>query len=163
MKNLHTFETFVPRNIEKRQEELERRTALFNKELIKTSERLQHSVNLLKDVVTEYPQEQTFIDIFKNSAIKYDLEEYPESIFFMLNGEFLTEYNLKTKEFEYSHSIYSIFNPEYSLQYNDIQTFIMHMVEKHFKIGLVTLSISNYTRTSWVEKHFKEKHLKIDL
>jgi hypothetical protein len=125
---------FIPKNIEKRDKDLE---IIKFKELQKFEtfvKEFQHNLALLKDKTSIDPQEQQFIDLIKDCSIKTDQEKYPFSIFLIQDDKYMFYYNWKNDIFWCQYDrIWSVFESKFNISYQNWKDFISNMVEKHFK------------------------------
>jgi len=122
-------------------------------------------------------KEKLFLDLIDGFEWKLDLNEYPNSLFAFKNDDCLFEiYNgdglnqkkiianyrfgleqdFKNAAFWFHYDkIWSVFESKFDMKYNDIQSFMKGMVEKHFKIRGITTRLESLATQSRVEKHFK--------
>ena len=89
---------------------------------------------------TEKPsKEQIFLDLWNGCTIKFDFEKYPEKIFLMKNDKVIFEQDHKNGRLWCNYNrVWLIFEKEFGMKYDDIQSFIKNMVEKHFKLWVLT-------------------------
>ena len=154
---LHKFETFVPKNLEKRQEELKRMQEKEEKELNELASKLSKIIEGFKDIVVDDEKEQFFIDKFVNCKIKIDHKKYPNEIYFFdQSDKYLGEYDSKNMEFWISYNnIWSFLESNYNLNYNQVKDLTQAWVEEHFKLRPVTTVLVQPFSVMVVEEHFK--------
>ena len=100
--------------------------------------------------------ETDFLNMFYDSDIKIDFEQYPGSIFVFKNDEFIFEYDIKYGILWCSYDkIWTIFLKKYELNDLQITNLIKNVVEEHFKNMEVTPIARKYYKSFWVEEHFK--------
>jgi len=138
---LMTFETFVPKNLEKRQEEFKRIQEKEEKELNDLASRLPKIIEGFKDLKINDEREQFFIDKFKNCKIKTDHKIYPNEIFFFdQKDNYLASYDSKNEEFWISlQNIWSFLESNYDLNYDQVKELTKAWIEQHFKLRLVSV------------------------
>ena len=122
-------------------------------------------------------KEKLFLELVGGFRWECDLEKYPNSLFVFKNEICIFEiYNpesinpkkiissyrfglkqdLKNADIWFNYDkIWSIFESKFGMKYNDIQSFMKDMIEKHFKIRINTVSVFNGEKTNAAEKHFK--------
>jgi hypothetical protein len=105
-------------------------------------------------------KEKLFLELIDGFQWRYDLDKYPHSIFAFKddicvfeidNSESLNQrkiiacyrfglkQNLKNARIWFNYDrIWSIFESNFEMKYNDIQYFMVDMLEKHFKISETT-------------------------
>ena len=99
--------------------------------------------------------EQRFLQLCEGLTIKIDKEKYPNSIFFFKGNDFFFEYNSKSGSLWCSRNrVWSFLEKEYSLNYNEIESLIKDMLEKHFNLRGVTPSVLGSVYCIRLEKHF---------
>ena len=99
--------------------------------------------------------EAEFLNIFYDSDIKIDFEQYPGSIFVFKNDEFIFEYDIKYGILWCSYDkIWTIFLKKYELNDLQITNLIKNVVEGHFKNIKVTPTNSPLSTLFLVEEHF---------
>jgi hypothetical protein len=126
MKRLLNFESFVPKNTDKRSKDKEKIYETFVKEF---------SINLekIKTKTSNDPIEQLFIDLIKDCQIKLDQQKNPFRMYLFYDDKYMFDYNFE-KEFFWCHydRVWSVFNSKFKIQYEAFEEFISDMVEKYF-------------------------------
>ena len=109
----------------------------------------------------KYAMENLFLEFAVDLKIKIDEKEYPNHVFLFKNDEFYFYFNLKNRDFRVEYDkIWLIFQSKFQLNYDDIQSFMKYMLEKHFKL------MDFVPRFQWanvdyiLKKHFKLKDSK---
>ncbi len=125
-------------------------------------------------------KEKLFLEFIEGFEWKYDIEEYPNSLFvfkgdiyffeifnsealnqkkIIANYRFGLEQDLKNYSFWFNYDkIWSVFESKFGMNYTEIQSFMNGMVEKHFlKRKGGTTKMCLYCHKIIVEKHFKMK------
>ena len=102
---------------------------------------------------------QTFFDELFNDLEIDTLDEYPDSIFFIKNGnDFYMEQNYKDEKLYCSYNkIWSFFEGNLSLGYQEISDLIKVMVEQHLKEKVFTPKFNRFREAIMVEQQLKEK------
>jgi len=157
MKRLLKFETFVPKNLEKRQEELKRLQEKEKRDLKELANKMQEIVKTFKDVVVEDRAEEWFVDQFAAAKIKTDNVEFPHKIyFFNRDDKYLGNYDFKDGYFWLSFpNIWSYFLLEYGYLYDQIKELTQRWIEKHFKLEQIKIIHDSGNTSPQVEQHFK--------
>lgn len=158
MKRLLTYESFVPKNIEKREKELELKNAKeladYNTFLINFKDNFE----AIKDKKSNDPMEQSFIDLIKDCEIKLDQKVYSFQIFLMKDNKYMCEYDWKYDKFLYSYdNIWSVFESRFNISRQDYLQFIKNRVEAHFKLKTSTIHDAFEYNPSKVEKYFNNQ------
>ena len=137
------YKMFIPKNIEKRAEDLKKIQA---KELLDYEEFVKEFSNnlaLLKGKTSIDEKEQLFIDLMKDCVIKTDRAEYPFKIFLFKDNEFMFEYDRKNDVLYYSiNRVYSVFTDIFAMSYETWKRFIADQIETHFKFRPSTTNIA---------------------
>ena len=116
-------------------------------------------------VETKFSKEQEMENLFLEFAvdlkIKIDEKEYPNYVFLFKNYECYFHFNLKNRIFYVNYDkIWSIFKSKFELNYNDIQSFMKYMLEKHFKLMDCVPRFQWANADNILTKHFKLKDSK---
>lgn len=149
MLRLLTFESFIPKNIEKRTKDFEIKHAKDLKEFEAFIKEFRHNLSLMKDKKSEDHMEQLFIDLIKDCSIKLDQEKYPFQILLFQDDIWMFEYNWKHYIFLYhSNKVWSVFKSKFNIDYQTHNQFIKNMIKKHFKIKTHATSLA--TKPSWM-------------
>ena len=107
----------------------------------------------MKYIITESQYNKT-IDKF----ITYQFEphevkkspKYPDSIFWVKDGEVIVKINERTDDFWVDYQIWEDIKSMISLDYNETQQVIKDWLEEHYKLGgLTPVDASQYVRKSW--------------
>lgn len=123
-------------------------------------------------------KEKLFLDLIDGFEWKFDLNQYPNYLFgfknddclfeifnidglnqqkIIANYRFDIEHDLKIVNFRFNYNkFWSVFESKYRMKYNDIQTFMSGMVEKHLKMRVIACVFGWWNHWK-VEKHFKMK------
>ena len=134
MKRLLTFEAFIPKNINKRVEDLKRIQAKELKEYEEFVKEFQKNLDLMKDKTSDDPKEQLFIDIIQDYVIKNDRVEYPFRIYLFKNDEYMFEYDWKNDTLWCSYDrVWSVFASKFNMSYETCKRFITDQIETYFK------------------------------
>ena len=109
-------------------------------------------------------KEDLFLFLMEGTVSKIDEKEYPDYIFLFKGDKILFDFykiqDEKNGHFWCSYQHYwSVFENEYGLNYTEVQEFTKDMVEKHFKMKVLTPSKAEDWKLFLVEKHFKMKVL----
>jgi hypothetical protein len=112
----------------------------------------------MKYIITESQYNKTidkFISFqFEPHEVKKS-SEYPDSIFWIKNGEVIAEIN-NTKYFWVESQIWNTISSMFSLKHSETQQVIKDWLEENYKLGgLTPWKISNTKLQSW-------KHIKLD-
>ena len=109
-------------------------------EALQRKEVLEKELQVLNTIISqpEKTKEQRFFELFNGLQLKFDFEKYRDRLFFFRGDEVWLEYDLKDKYLWVSHEKWEVFEDEYSMDYDEIQTFIKNMVERHFNLKGVT-------------------------
>ena len=76
------------------------------------------------------------MELIDDLEIKVDEEKYPYSIFFFKEDKLLFEQDSRSDVFWCNYDkIWSVFEKEYHMKYEEIQSFIKDMMEKHLKMS----------------------------
>jgi hypothetical protein len=93
----------------------------------------------IKKQTEKVSAEKRFLDLWNGCAIKFDFEKYPERIFLMKDNMVMFEQDFKNGYLWCDYKlVWSVFENEYGFTYTDIQSFIKDVVERHFKMGVIT-------------------------
>lgn len=153
---LHSFESFVPKNIEKHQEDYYRK---FKKEidaLNQLAKQLKKTIEEFKNIIVEDEREQFFIDKFKDCKVKIDYKKYGDIIFFFdQNDKYLGEYNSKQENFWLAWELFEHFELNYKNTYSKIKELFKTLVEQYFRLGSVKNLFEQLENKYYVEQHFK--------
>ena len=72
---------------------------------------------------------------------QFEMEKYPNHIFFKKDGEFIFYYNKKNGYVGISYDkIWSFLESFFELKYKEIQVLTKEWVEEHYKLGVTTTS-----------------------
>ena len=109
-------------------------------------------------------KEDLFLFLMEGTVSKIDEKEYPDYIFLFKGDKILFDFykiqDEKNGHFWCSYQHYwSVFENEYGLNYTEVQEFTKDMVEKHFKMKVLTPLGGLDNLSLQVEKHFKMKVL----
>ena len=133
MEKILKIKAFMPKNIDKRAEDLKRIQA---KELLDYEEfikEFQQNLKNIKNIKSEDSKEQLFIDLIQDCDIKTDIVEYPFIIFLFKGDKFMFEYNWKIDKIYYSYNrFWSVFESKLNMSYDTWQRFMTDQVETHF-------------------------------
>ena len=70
---------------------------------------------------------------------QFEMEEYPDYIFFMKNGDLIFDYNQKNGKVGISNKkIWSFLDSFFGLEYEEIQELTKEWVEEHYKLRVTT-------------------------
>jgi len=154
---LYRFETFVPKNLDQRQE----KSRLFKErkvaELNELANKLFNIISTFKNLKIKDEKESFFIHQFIDCQIKIDYDAYPDKIFFFDEyGNYLSEYDSKSQEFWISYpNVWSPLEFNYNLDSIEIMKLTANWIEEHFKLKNVsTLDVLEGEGSS-IEEHFK--------
>ena len=124
---------FIPKNINKRAEDLKRIQAKELQEYEDFITEFKQNLDLIKGKTSDDPKEQLFIDLIQDCDIKSDQTEYPFRIFLPKDEKFMFEYDWKNSFLCCSyHKIWSVFRDKFAMSYLECQRFITDQVETHF-------------------------------
>lgn len=99
--------------------------------------------------------EQFFIEIINIiTSIKKDVENYPDSTFFLAGEKIIFEIEKSILWCRYEN-FWSVFYSEFSYNYSQTQRFIKSQVEEHFKMKGLTPKDADKIRAKEVEENFK--------
>ena len=159
MKRLLTFEAFVPKNLDKRSEDLKKMQA---KELQELQEYenfvMEFSKNLaiLKGKTSKDEVQQIFIDLFKGCDIKIDHIEYPFMLFLFKDGKYMFQYDWKNDYFWCSRAnVLSMFETKFEMSYQDFAMFITSQIEIYFNSIFSKIKTCPIFWIGDIEEHFK--------
>lgn len=159
--SLQRFESFVPKNIEQRQQKLRQIQKEKEETLLSLIPMLEQNIDNLYDVKSEDKYVNILLEEFSDVIIKKDFLNYPETLFFFkreqnMHGyyqlKYVGEYNLR--EFWILYDIFYIF--ENAIGYNNAKKFIRGFIIKY--LGLKDFILedgSNYRKSLETEKHFQ--------
>ena len=111
----------------------------------------------MKYIITE-SQHSNAIDKF----ITYQLEphevkrssKYPNSIFWVKDGEVIAEINERSDYFWVDYQIWDTISSMFSMEYNEIQRVMKDWLEEHYKLGGLTPAYSSDINLK-LEEHYK--------
>ena len=112
----------------------------------------------MKYIITESQYNKT-IDKF----ITYQFEphevkkspKYPNSIFWIKDGEVIAEINECSDYFWVDYQIWDTISSMFSMEYNEIQRVMKDWLEEHNKLGGLTPSSIQSAMNFWLEEHYK--------
>jgi hypothetical protein len=132
---------------------------MTKKEALQRKEVLEKELQVLNTIISqpEKTKEQRFFELFNGLQLKFDFEKYRDRLFFFRGDEVWLIYDLKDKYLWVLHEKWEVFENEYSMDYDEIQTFIKNMVERHFNLKGVEPRPILFTRAFTVERHFNLK------
>ena len=136
MKRLLTFEAFVPKNIDKRAEDLKKIQAKELQDYEDFIKKFSKDLSLIKNIKSEDPKEQLFIDLIQDCDIRLDQTEYTFRIFMFKDDQYMFEYDWKNSFLWCSYDrVWTIFfsKSKYNMSYQSLQQFISDQLEIHFK------------------------------
>lgn len=112
-----------------------------------------------KPTQPEITAENLFLQIFDGCTVRFDMEKYPNSIFYFdKDGNFLAEYDSQTNFFWVSYpKVWQVFEAQFSLNYDLLREVLSQQIEQHFKLTQVTAKSSLFRLYNLVEQHFKLK------
>jgi hypothetical protein len=88
----------------------------------------------------------------------FEMEKYPNHIFFMKDGEVVFDYNIENGITYISYDkIWSFLENFFGLKHKEIQDITKEWVEERYKLRVTTTRISGLIRIFKVEKHYKLK------
>lgn len=154
-------ESFVPKRILQRQEELDLKNAKLTSEYNIFLQKFKHNFSKLQDIYLENTLEQKFLDLIKDDKIIVDQDICPFSIF-GYNKENLIE-NETVWNFEYdwkNNDLYldntHIFK-HFDMQQIHFSKFIISFFKKYFNIDLKYYNVHNFCRYSniFISPNFK--------
>ena len=98
---------------------------------------------------------QRFWELVSATEVKFDFDRYPHTLFGFRDGEYVWEFDFKSKCLWLRYStVWFVLETEYSLDYNDVQALVRSEVEKYFKCrGVAPEEGRNHIAR--VEEHFK--------
>ena len=82
--------------------------------------------------------------------------EYPESIFWVKNGEIIAQIE-KSKYFWVNRQIWKNINVMFSFEYDETQQVIKDWLEEHYKLGGFNTWPSSFEPINPLEEHYKLK------
>ena len=123
----------MPKNIDKRAEDLKIIQAKDLKEYEKFVKEFQQNLDLMKDKTSDDPKEQLFIDLIQGCDIKS--YQYNQLYIFMFkDDEYMFEYDWKNDALWCSNArVFSVFRDTFKMNYQECQHFISDQVETLFK------------------------------
>ena len=112
----------------------------------------------MKYIITE-SQHNKIIDKF----ITYQFEphevkkssEYPDSIFWVKDGEVIVEIYKRRDDFWVRSEIWKVIRNMFSLEYSETQQVIRDWLEEHYKLGGLTPQMTEKRLWSLLEEHYK--------
>ena len=112
----------------------------------------------MKYIITE-SQYSNAIDKF----ITYQFEphevkkssKYPDSIFWVKDGEVIAEINKNSGYFFIERQIWKTISSMFSMEYNETQRVMKDWLEEHCKLGGLTPAASVFPNTKLLEGHYK--------
>ena len=151
MEKILKIKTFVPKNIDKRAEDLKRIQAKDLKEYDVFVKEFQQNLKNVKYKTSVDKKEQLFIDMIKDCDIKLDQNKYPFNILLFKDDSKLScetkvmfEYDWKNETLWYSHSrVWSVFRDNFKMDYQQYQHFITDQIETHFNFRPSTIKNVN--------------------
>jgi hypothetical protein len=102
-------------------------------------------------------REERFLAFINGLQLEFDFEKYRDRLFFFRGDDVWLEYHLKDKYMWVSREKWEVFEDEYSMDYDEIQTFIKNMMERHFNLKGVTPFCGNFVPSGLMERHFNLK------
>ena len=81
-------------------------------------------------------------------------KDYPDSIFWVKNGEIIAEIQ-KSKYFWVRDNIWNTISSMFSLEYDDTQSVIKSWLEEHYKFGGLTPGLGVLVWHWRLEEHYK--------
>lgn len=158
--SLQRFESFVPKNIEQRQQKFLQIQKQKEETLLSLIPTLEQNIDNLYDVKSEDINVNILLGDFRDVIIKKDFLNYPETLFFFkreqnMHGTFqlkyIGEYNLR--EFWILYDIFYLL--ENRIGYNNTKKLIKAFITKYFGLkDFVLEDGSNYRKSLDVEIHF---------
>ena len=112
----------------------------------------------MKYIITESQYNKT-IDKF----ITYQFEphevkkspKYPNSIFWVKDGEVIAEINECSDYFWVDYQIWDTISSMFSMEYNETLSVMKDWLEEHYKLGGLTPRIRKFTNYPKLEEHYK--------
>ena len=133
MKRLLTFEAFVPKNIDKRAEDLKKMQAKDLKEYEEFVKEFSKNLSLIQGKTSVDEKEQLFIYLIKDCKIKLDQQNNPFIIFMFKDDEYMFEYDWKNDALWCSYDrVWSFFIDKFNMSYETWAQFIADQIEIHF-------------------------------
>ena len=133
MKRLLTFEAFVPKNIDKRSEDLKRMQA---KELIDYEvfiKEFSKNLSLIQGKTSVDEKEQLFINLIKDCDIKLYQQNNPFSIFLLKDDAYMFQYDWKNDILWCSNArVWTVFKGTFKMDYQQYQHFIADQIDTYF-------------------------------
>ena len=110
----------------------------------------------MKYIITESQYNKT-IDKF----ITYQFEphevkkspKYPDSIFWVKDGEVIVKINERTDDFWVDYQILDTISSMFSMEYNETLSVMKDWLEEHYKLGGLTPTELGQPATSLLEEH----------
>jgi hypothetical protein len=84
----------------------------------------------------EVTPEQRFLQLMEGLTVKINKVNYPDSIFYFRNGEFMFEIE-NDKAFLNYELFWGVFENEFNMDYTHIKDFTRSMLKEHFKMKVV--------------------------
>ena len=139
---------FIPKNIDKRAEDLKKIQAKELLDYVKFLKEFQQNLALLKGKTSIDEKEQLFIDLIQGCDIKLDQYKHHFIIFIFKNDEFMFEYYWKNDEVCCAYdNIWSIFKSKFNMSYKELNIFITDQIETHFKFRPSTTATFFFTNS----------------
>ena len=140
----------MPKNIDKRAEDLKRMQAKELKDYEKFVNEFSKNLNLLQGTTSIDEKEQLFINLIQDCDIKLDQQKYPFSIFMFKDDKRMFEYDWKKDTLWCSHSrVWIVFRDTFKMNSQERKHFISDQVETHFKFRPSTIGETYGDMNGW--------------
>lgn len=156
MYKLLTYESFVPKNLEKREKDL---AAKIAKEILAFQPMIDDfhvSLGDLQGLEVKDPLEQLFVDQFKYLKILTDQRAFPWTIFLSLDERILFAYYFQDNSFRV---YYNIFNEFRKIIKNKGDDAIVNYMFKYFNLKPTLINYLDFAVKNNAEKYFPIKNI----
>jgi len=101
-------------------------------------------------------KEAAIYALLKNLKVKTDRKNYPHSIFWFKDNQYMFEYDEQQKYFWCSYLlVWSVFEKELNMDFADTELFLRNALSQHFRRITLKANFASIKSSLQAEKHFK--------
>jgi len=104
-----------------------------------TDEQLAQINDEIKKRKTQITPEKRLLQMWNGCTLKLNFENSPKKVFLMKNNEVWFEQDFELNSLWCNYSlVWVVLEMEFGMNYSETQSFVKHILERHFKLGYLT-------------------------